>query len=119
MVTAPDPARERLPHGRSVPLAASTADVGPHPSRADPTEPSPRPLPLKAPPRAASGLAALGRLLSLGEVAEALGVGKRSVQVWVATGRLPVIRVTPRVVRVAEADLVAMLAAGRHVGGGG
>ena len=94
------------------------AEVGPRPLRADPAEPSPRAPPLKAPPRGAAGLAALGRLLSLREVAETLGVGKRSVQVWVATGRLPVIRVTPRVVRVAEADLVAMLAAGRHEGGG-
>ncbi len=50
-------------------------------------------------------------LLTLAEAAAALRVGKRTVEAWAASGRLPTLRLSPRVVRVHPQDLAAFLAA--------
>ncbi len=54
------------------------------------------------------------RLLRLAEVAERLGVSYRTVQAWVASGRLKVVRLSRRVVRVDPVELARWIAeAGR------
>lgn len=54
------------------------------------------------------------RLLRLADVAERLGVSYRSVQAWVATGRVRVLRLSPRVVRVEASELERLLREARR-----
>lgn len=53
-------------------------------------------------------------LLTLAEVARALACSKRTVEAWASSGRLPVLRLSRGIVRVAPADLAAFLAARRE-----
>lgn len=56
---------------------------------------------------------AIPRLLKVREVAALLGVTTRTVQTWIGMDRLHAIRLSPRVLRIAEsevADLVARAA---------
>ncbi len=48
-------------------------------------------------------------LLSLGEIADHLGLGISTVHRLVATGQLPAYRVGPRLVRVRKSDVEALL----------
>jgi len=57
----------------------------------------------------------LPRLLTILEVAEYLSVSRRSVEVWMHEGRIPVVRVGPRSRRVAEDDLLAFVQTAREV----
>lgn len=54
------------------------------------------------------------RLLRLAEVAERLGVSYRTVQAWVASGRVRVLRLSPRVVRVEAGELERLLREARR-----
>ncbi len=54
------------------------------------------------------------RLLRLAEVAERVGVSYRTVQAWVASGRVRVLRLSPRVVRVEAAELERWIAEARR-----
>ena len=49
------------------------------------------------------------RLLTIAETASRLGVCKRSIQLWLASGDLPAIKRGPRYVRVRETDLSAFV----------
>ena len=53
------------------------------------------------------------QLLSVEEVARRLALSVRSVRTLIALGKLPVVRVSVRAIRVAEADLVAFIEARR------
>ncbi len=52
------------------------------------------------------------RYLSLQDIAEELGISDRTVRRWVASGKLPAIRPSERVIRVKAEDLDAFIAAG-------
>lgn len=54
------------------------------------------------------------RLLRLAEVAERVGVSYRTVQAWVASGRLKVVRLSARVLRVEAAELERWIAEARR-----
>lgn len=47
----------------------------------------------------------VGRLLKVQEVASKLGVSPRTVQSLIAAGRMRVVRLSPRAIRIAEGDL--------------
>ena len=49
------------------------------------------------------------RYLSLQDIAEELGISDRTVRRWVASGRLPAVRPSERVIRVKAEDLDAFL----------
>lgn len=49
------------------------------------------------------------RLLSVAQVAERLNAKPATVRLWIREGRLPAIKVGPRLWRVAETDLAAFL----------
>jgi excisionase family DNA binding protein len=53
------------------------------------------------------------QLLPIEEVARRLALSIRSVRTLIALGKLPVIRVGARAIRVAESDLVAFIEARR------
>ena len=55
------------------------------------------------------------RLLRLADIAEVCQVSLRTVQSWVASGRLAVLRLSPRSVRVTEEALAEFL---EHAAGG-
>lgn len=57
----------------------------------------------------------LDRQLSPKDVAAELGVSRRTVLDYIAAGRLPAVRYSPRVIRVAEGDLRAFIASARAV----
>lgn len=50
--------------------------------------------------------------LTLTQFADELGVADRTVRRWIAEGRLPVIRLSPRVIRIRRADADAFISAG-------
>lgn len=56
-----------------------------------------------------------GRLLRVRDVAERLAVSTRCIQTWVALGRLHPIRLTPRTLRIAEAEVEALIREARKV----
>lgn len=60
---------------------------------------TPRPPPASAVPR----------LLKVREVAALLGVTTRTVQTWVALGRLTPIRLSARALRIAESEVGALI----------
>lgn len=53
----------------------------------------------------------LSKLLTPDEVSRRLGVTTRTVRRYIRAGVLPAVRLSPRVLRVWESDLEAMLAA--------
>ena len=53
-------------------------------------------------------------LLTLGEVARRLGVSPRSLSRLIASGELPVVRLSARVVRIAPSDLASYIEARRE-----
>jgi len=53
------------------------------------------------------------QLLSIQEVARRMALSIRSVRTLIALGKLPVVRVGSRAIRVAEADLAAFIEARR------
>jgi excisionase family DNA binding protein len=55
-------------------------------------------------------------LLTKGEVADQLRVSKRTVEVWMREGRLPYMRISPRVVRFRWGDVRVKL--GEYESGG-
>jgi excisionase family DNA binding protein len=55
-------------------------------------------------------------LLTLGEAAEALGVGQRTLREWIDDRRLTVTRLGPRTVRISGDDLLAFIEAARESG---
>lgn len=59
---------------------------------------------------AASRSRARTRYLSVPDVAEELGVSVRTVRRWIAAGRLPILRPSPRCIRVDPAELDRLLA---------
>ncbi len=52
---------------------------------------------------------AVPKLLKVREVAALLGVTTRTVQTWIALGRLTPIRLSPRALRVAEPEIDALI----------
>ncbi|MGC2295317.1 MAG: helix-turn-helix domain-containing protein [Candidatus Dormiibacterota bacterium] len=50
-------------------------------------------------------------LLTLGEVARRLGISPRSLSRLIASGELPVVRLSARVVRISPSDLTAYIEA--------
>lgn len=46
-----------------------------------------------------------GRLLRVRDVADRLAVSNRTVQTWIALGRLHPIRLSPRALRIAESEV--------------
>ena len=57
----------------------------------------------------ADGTAPSQRLLTIAETARRLGVCKRSIQLWLASGALPAIKRGSRFVRIREGDLLAFV----------
>jgi len=49
------------------------------------------------------------RLLTVDEVGLRLGVSRRSLWKWIRAGRIPVVRLGERTVRIREADLVGFV----------
>jgi excisionase family DNA binding protein len=49
------------------------------------------------------------RLLTVAEAREFLGVADRTIRSWIAGGRLPVVRLSSRCLRVRQADLDAFV----------
>ena len=58
-------------------------------------------------PSAPNAGVASGDLLTIDEVAQRFGVGRETVYRWVRDGRLPSVRLSPRVIRIPEAALGA------------
>jgi excisionase family DNA binding protein len=55
-------------------------------------------------------------LLTVGQVAQRLHVCPRTVQVWAQSGRIPTIRITPKVIRFAWPEVLAALKQGPEKG---
>ena len=51
------------------------------------------------------------RLLSVAEVADRLGLSQRTVRAYAANGRLPLVRLSRRCVRIRETDLARLVEA--------
>lgn len=70
----------------------------------------------RPPPAQSPALAAVGRLLTLAEVAELLGLNKRTVERMLVRRELTAIRVGHGrgALRVSEAELLRLIAAGRE-----
>ncbi|MBL4849114.1 MAG: helix-turn-helix domain-containing protein [Planctomycetes bacterium] len=64
-------------------------------------------------PLSASDLATRG-LLKVPEVSDHLGVSQRTVRGWIASGKLPVVRLSARCVRIRPEDLEALIEGGRR-----
>lgn len=58
------------------------------------------------------------RHFTLGEVAKRLNVRRRTVLGWVNSGRLGGLRLSPRIIRILESDLIAFIDAARDAAGG-
>ena len=56
------------------------------------------------------------RALTLDEVAEILAVSRRTVNAWIASGRIQVVRIGPSTPRVLESDLDMFLRQKREEG---
>jgi len=60
-----------------------------------------------------NGEQVVSRLMTIPDVAERTALSVRTIRTLIALGKLPVIRVSTRAVRVAESDLCAFIAARR------
>lgn len=62
---------------------------------------------------ASVSISAPAQLLKIDEVARRLALSVRSVRTLIALGKLPVVRISTRAVRITEPDLAAFIAARR------